>query len=141
MRRRREGWLGGRTGGEELDRALRRESQRVGTHNHHSLSHHFPIESLTSFLSFFLSLCFFTASLTVDFYCISSTPEGATGPQAPLFWRERERERERQRGRERERERDRDSDTETGIEIDNPTYRHKKRQKKKETGKKRFLRK
>ena len=34
-------------------------------------------------LSFFLSLCFFTASLIVDFYCISPTPEGATGPPSP----------------------------------------------------------
>ena len=82
MRRRREGWLGGRRGGEELDRPRRRESQMVGTHNHHPLFHHFPIESLTSFLLFSL---FRTISLTCDFYCIFPTPEGATGPPSPTL--------------------------------------------------------
>ena len=71
----------------------------VGTHNHHPLFHHFPIESLTSFLSFFLSpFCFFTALLIVDFYCIFPTPEGATGPPSPtLLVKEKEIEKERKR--------------------------------------------
>ena len=43
--RRREGWLGGRRGGEELDRPQRKESERVGTHNHHSIFHRVPTKS------------------------------------------------------------------------------------------------
>ena len=50
----------------------------------------FPIESLTSFLSF-LFFHFFTVSLIVDFYCIFPNRKGPPVPQAPLFWKKRER--------------------------------------------------
>ena len=76
--------MGGRRGGEELDRPRRKESQMVGTHNH-PISPLSPLNHSPPFFLYSLSLCFFTASLIVDFYCISPTPEGATGPLSPTL--------------------------------------------------------